>query len=261
MIKNTPWVSSDEIISSLQAWIKKSWIKNLQDIDFSSWDIKNEIDICLFPEKIESRFSNLINTHFINEKEIFYKAINFIKQKHSWQYRDENTPYFCHLIITAIYCFENGWWENEILASLLHDVLEDTDTKYEEINNIFWKEVADLVKLVSFSVDWKIVEEKKYYEEIVKSPWALLIKWSDRLSNIYSTMFTKNKEWKEWYFERTRTQVIPIIWDLYPKLASKIEDTIFYLENNNLSDEQEQRVYELEKIKNIKNEINSNEKQ
>ncbi len=255
-MKNTePLISTEELIKSLKTWIKESNPEALEVIDYESKSIEDEINICLHVDKIESRLTNLIDRNFPDNEEKFYEAILFIKEKHEWQFRDENTPYYCHLMLTAIYCFENWGWENEVLASLLHDTLEDTGVTYNELVELFWKEVANLVKLVSFSVDWEVINEEEYYSNIQKSPQALLIKWADRLSNIYSTMFTQNQEWKNWYFDRTRKQVIPLIKDLYLDLAKKIEEVIIYLENNSLSKEQEKRILNLKKIKEIKENI------
>ncbi len=72
---------------------------------------------------------------------------------------------------------------------------------------------------------------------------------------MYSTLFTQNQEWKNWYFDRTRKQVIPLIQELYPDLAKKIEKVMVYLENNSLSQEQEERISDLKKIREIKEDI------
>lgn len=80
--------------------------------------------------------------------------MNFIKEKHKWQYRDEFTPYWSHPMLTAIYCFENWWDLNQVFTCLLHDTLEYTETTYNTLVELFWEEVTQLVKLVSFQVKW-----------------------------------------------------------------------------------------------------------
>ena len=255
MKNNEPLISTEELIESLKTWIKESDSRVLEVIDYESKSIENEINICLHTDQIESRLTNLIDRNFPNNEEKFYEAILFIKEKHEWQFRDENTPYYCHLMLSAIYCFVNGGWEKEVWASLLHDTLEDTEVTYKELVELFWEEVANLVKLVSFSVDWEVINDEEYYSNLQKSPQALLVKWADRLSNIYSTMFTADQEWKDWYFNRTRNQVIPLIQELYPDLTEKIDEVIVYLENNSLSEEQEKRISDLKRIKEIKERI------
>lgn len=93
-MKNTePLISTEEVIESLKAWIKESDSRVLEIIDYKSKSIEDEITICLYPNQIDSRFSNLVNKNFPDEKDLFYKAVNFIKDKHKNQYRDEYTPF------------------------------------------------------------------------------------------------------------------------------------------------------------------------
>ncbi len=252
------------LIEDLKEWIlETSKLENttsdIENINIESGDITKEIDICLYPNLIESRLIKLIENNFSWEKEEFIKAINFIKEKHKNQYRDENTPYWTHLMMTAIYCIENGGNKEQVIASLLHDILEDTEVKFDELKQLFWEKVANLVRLVSFSVDWKKIEDEIYYENLRKNKEAILIKWVDRLSNIYSTIFTQDLEWKKWYLERTKKEIIPLIKLFYPKLAEKILEWVKFLEKNNeISLEQKSRISDLKKIKEIKEEINKN---
>ncbi|MCX6703610.1 MAG: HD domain-containing protein [Candidatus Zambryskibacteria bacterium] len=56
--------------------------------------------------------------------------------------------------------------EEVLIAGLLHDTLEDTDTTYEEIENNFSKRVADLVEEVSHPKNYNAEQKKEYYEKI-----------------------------------------------------------------------------------------------
>jgi (p)ppGpp synthase/HD superfamily hydrolase len=258
---NTDNTPKKFLIEDLKAWIEASQNKDnfskIEEINIISNSIEQEIDICLFPDKIEYRLEKLIDKYFPQNKEDFIKAINFIKEKHSNQYRDENTPYWTHLMMTAIYCIENWWTKEQAIASLLHDILEDTSVSFNELQSLFWEKIANLVKLVSFSVNWQKIEDKEYYENLKKSKEAILIKWVDRLSNIYSTIFSKDIDWKKWYIERTKKEIIPLIKKDYPNLAQKITEVVEYLWKNTLTQEQIKRIADLEKIKKIKEEINN----
>jgi (p)ppGpp synthase/HD superfamily hydrolase len=253
---NTDNTPKDFLIEDLKSWIETSQNQDnspkTEEINTISNSIEQEIDICLLPEKIESRLEKLIDKYFPKNKKDFIKAINFIKEKHSNQYRDENTPYWTHLMMTAIYCIENWWTKEQVTASLLHDILEDTSVSFNELKNLFWEKIANLVKLVSFSVDWQKIEDEKYYENLTKNKEAILIKWVDRLSNIYSTIFSEDIEWKKWYIERTKKEIIPLIEKYYPKLAQQIIEVVEYLWKNTLTQEQIKRIADLKKIKEIK---------
>lgn len=247
-------IETPDFIEGLREWIRlsNSESKILSEAEYQSTSIEQEIDICLYPEQIEARFSNLVEKEFPDKKDVIYKAVNLIKKEHKNQYRDENTPYFCHLMLSAIYCFEFGGWFNEVLASLLHDILEDTEYSYQQLIDAFWEDIANIVKLVSFSVDWVTILEEEFYENI-KHVWsALLVKWADRFSNILSTMFVEDKDWIKWYFTRTKTQITPLLIKEFPELANNIEAVITYLENHDVSPEQKQRISELLQIREVK---------
>jgi (p)ppGpp synthase/HD superfamily hydrolase len=40
-------------------------------------------------------------------------------------------------MMTAIYCIENGGNKEQVIASLLHDILEDTEVKFDELKQLF----------------------------------------------------------------------------------------------------------------------------
>lgn len=72
-----------------------------------------------------------------------------------------------------------------LVAGLLHDILEDTSTTYEEIEKSFSKKVADLVQEVSHAKYCTQEQKKEYYEKIKTiSNNAKLIKMADFASNL-----------------------------------------------------------------------------
>jgi (p)ppGpp synthase/HD superfamily hydrolase len=78
------------------------------------------------------------------------KAFNFAFLKHRGSKRKgSDAPYIVHPIEVAIVLMKAGASETMIIAGLLHDLIEDEDVKYEEILELFGKDVADLVKIVS----------------------------------------------------------------------------------------------------------------
>lgn len=75
--------------------------------------------------------------------------------------------------------------ENVLIASLLHDTLEDTETTYEEIKNTFSLDVADLVVEVSHPKDYSGAQVGEYYEKLKHiSLQAKMIKLADFLSHL-----------------------------------------------------------------------------
>lgn len=84
--------------------------------------------------------------------------------------------------------------ENILVAGLLHDVLEDTNTTAEEISEKFGRDVLNLVLEVSHSKNWKDLTRpdmtkqdlmSEYYEHLKKiSSRAKLIKIADFTSHM-----------------------------------------------------------------------------
>ena len=80
-----------------------------------------------------------LKTYITDEKEIesIVSAYEFANKKHAGQFRKSGEPYIIHpinvaIILTTIYADSAT-----IKAGLLHDVLEDTDCTYEEMEELF----------------------------------------------------------------------------------------------------------------------------
>jgi len=92
-----------------------------------------------------------------------------------------------------------------LIAGLLHDTLEDTSATYEEIEETFSKEVADLVQEVSHSKNYNQEQKLEYYERIKTiSPEAKFVKMADFASHLqnFAKIYERNEQ------------------HLYPKFAS-----------------------------------------
>ena len=83
------------------------------------------------------------------DKELIEKAYEFAKRKHQGQFRKSGEPYFSHPAEVAYILAELKMDVPTIVAGLLHDTLEDTDTTYQELEEEFGREVAFIVKGVT----------------------------------------------------------------------------------------------------------------
>ena len=80
-----------------------------------------------------------------------------------------------------------GYTDDKVLAAaLLHDVIEDTDTDYDDLLKRFGPEVADLV--AAMTKDMRLVESERepaYDAQLADGPWgARLIKLADVYDNL-----------------------------------------------------------------------------
>ncbi|MFQ6752614.1 MAG: HD domain-containing protein [Clostridia bacterium] len=119
-------------------------------------------------------------------------ALEFATKKHHGQMRKDGvTPYIVHPVgvadLVAEFAQDNEYLDTMLVAALLHDTLEDTDTTYEEIYETFGDSVADIVdELTSDKEACKRIGKGKYLKIKMQnmSEEALTIKIADRLYNM-----------------------------------------------------------------------------
>ncbi len=129
------------------------------------------------------------------------QAREFAKKKHLNHYDDEGKPYFdAHLeqVVAILKTVTND--QNILAAAYLHDVIEDTDTSYQEVEEHFGKRVADLVHEVTHEGH---KDEKGYYFPRLHSKDAILLKFADRLSNL-SRMHCWPEKRQQQYLKRSK---------------------------------------------------------
>jgi len=130
------------------------------------------------------------------------KAVNFAAIKHKKQKRKdgEGTPYINHPIGVANFITEIGKINDlaTIQAALLHDTVEDTDTKLDEIEKEFGTEVKDIVAEVTDNKSLPKAQRKKLQIENAphKSKKAKIVKLSDKLYNLRDLMRAPPENWQ-----------------------------------------------------------------
>lgn len=117
------------------------------------------------------------------------KAVSLASRAHQGQLRkDGKTPYVSHpfrvcLIVQKVF----GLDEPRILqTALLHDVIEDTTTDYDDLAEQFSPEVAEWVGYLT--KDKRLPEEKReevYLEAIRSAPWQVQV---CKLADVYDNM-------------------------------------------------------------------------
>ena len=74
------------------------------------------------------------------DTKLIMKAYNLAEEKHKNQKRNSGEPYIIHPLNVAYIVAGMGLDSSTISAALLHDVVEDTDAVYENIEKIFSKD-------------------------------------------------------------------------------------------------------------------------
>ena len=115
---------------------------------------------------------------FAKNEAIVKKAYMFAEKKHRNQKDDNGFPYFTAHVCQVARIIDTICSEDAILiqSAFLHDLIEDTNTTYDEIKNKFGYEVADLVMEVTHEGD----KTKGYYFPRLHTQRGIILKLADR---------------------------------------------------------------------------------
>lgn len=152
------------------------------------------------------------------------QATQYIAKKHEGQYRRGlNIPYSTHLFGVARILKTAGYQDRLVVAGLLHDVLEDTDTTVEEVRELFGDAILALVQAVSEpdkSLHWE--QRKQYMINQIKylSEEALAIVLAEKIQNVRAIKyelsqlgestwdnFNAGKDMQYWYYANIIEQI------------------------------------------------------
>ncbi|MBC8636457.1 bifunctional (p)ppGpp synthetase/guanosine-3',5'-bis(diphosphate) 3'-pyrophosphohydrolase [Caballeronia sp. EK] len=145
------------------------------------------------------------------------RAIAFAADKHRNQRRKdaEASPYINHPIALANVLANEGGIDDErvLLAAVLHDTIEDTDTSHDELVQWFGEEVARIVAEVTDDKSLPKAERKRLQIEHAAhiSHAAQLVKLADKICNLRDILAMPPANWSEErkreYFEWARRVV------------------------------------------------------
>lgn len=170
----------------------------------------------------------------VNE-DLLNRAYVFATQKHGDQKRASGDPYFSHPVEVAGILTDLHLDTASIATALLHDTIEDTDTSFGEIKDLFGREIADMVNgvtkmsLLELSAEGTPQAEnfRKLLVATASDIRILLVKLADRLHNMRTLHFIKKEE--------KRRRIAQETMDIYAPLAGRIGMQNFREELEDLS--------------------------
>lgn len=155
-----------------------------------------------------------------------YKALEFTFKLHGHDARKAgNIPYMAHLLSVCALVQQDGGNEEEAIAALLHDALEDKpeETNRAEITSLFGEQV---VQIIEVSIDtpsdytggvkppWRSRKEAYLAHARTTAPDMLRVTIADKIDNARSILadhqrlgdeiwkrFNAGKEDQLWYYE------------------------------------------------------------
>jgi (p)ppGpp synthase/HD superfamily hydrolase len=126
------------------------------------------------------------------DEDLLNRAYVYAMKAHGEQKRASGDPYFSHPLEVAALLTDLKLDDATIVAALLHDTIEDTETTRAEIDQIFGKDIGALVEgLTKLKKLDLVTREAKQAENLRKLLLAiaddvrvLLVKLADRLHNM-----------------------------------------------------------------------------
>jgi len=186
----------------------------------------------------------------------FAKAVEFAADRHIKPRKGTEIPYVSHLMGVSSLVLEFGGNEDEAIAGMLHDVVEDTETTNEEVREQFGNAVADIVagcsetKCADGSSRERPWKDRKddyiaHVQAVETSPSVLLVSMADKLHNLQSILHdyrrigdalwarfnpAAGKEGTLWFY-RTLAEAFKVHSNANKDLANELNWTVSELEN------------------------------
>jgi guanosine-3',5'-bis(diphosphate) 3'-pyrophosphohydrolase len=142
---------------------------------------------------------------------LLFHSLAFAAHKHRAQRRKdkEASPYINHPIALADVLVNEGGVDDPVAlcAAVLHDTIEDTETSYEELQQRFGKEVADVV--LEVTDDKTLLKAERKERQVTHAPHlsqrARLVKLADKICNLRDIASNPPANWplerKQEYYE------------------------------------------------------------
>ncbi len=133
------------------------------------------------------------------------KAYKFAKKLHEGQFRVSGEPYIIHPVEVAKILVGLEVDTHTLIAAFLHDILEDTDTKPEIVEDLFGSDVLNLVQGVTKlgKLEFKSKEERqaenfrRLFIAMANDIRVIFLKLADRLHNMRTLNFMETSKQKK----------------------------------------------------------------
>jgi guanosine-3',5'-bis(diphosphate) 3'-pyrophosphohydrolase len=141
---------------------------------------------CKYSIRLIAKLKSL-DTKNVLDFNLINKAIYWAKKYHGNQKRKSGEPYYTHPLEVAYMISDHKLKTDLIVASILHDIIEDTEVTVEMIEGTFGQRIAEMVDMLTRD---RPDGTKLTIEEVINNAYkkadkeVLLIKLIDRLHNI-----------------------------------------------------------------------------
>ncbi len=172
--------------------------------------------------------------HAHADVDLIKKAYVYCAKVHAGQVRKTGEPYLIHPLAVAGILAQLKLDEASIVAGLLHDTVEDTLATLEEVEELFGKDIANLVDGVTKlgqtkfnTADEKLAENfRKMLVAMSRDIRVLLVKLADRLHNMRTLEHMKPEK---------QESIAKETMDIYAPLANRLGISWIKMELEDLS--------------------------
>ena len=174
-------------------------------------------------EELITSFLNKIKKGYSQEDfDKIRRAAEYANQMHAEQKRKSGEPYIIHpLAVAETLALQLNMDADTVCAGLLHDVIEDTSATAEDVENLFGKNVCELVQGVTKiaaikSLSRSVAEAetiRKMFIAMSKNMPVIIIKLADKLHNMRTLEFMDPVRAKE---------IASACLDIYAPLADRL---------------------------------------
>jgi GTP pyrophosphokinase len=168
---------------------------------------------------LDSLFRVVRANHPKADLALLERAYNTAAEMHGSQVRKSGDPYITHPLAVTTILADIGMTEPTLVASLLHDTVEDTPYTLEQVRQDFGEEVAQLVdgvtKLdkVKYGDSAQAETIRKMIVAMSRDIRVLVIKLADRLHNMRTLRYVR---------QETQERVARETLDIYAPLAHRL---------------------------------------
>lgn len=177
----------------------------------------------LTPDELSQNIVKYAEEKKFNKEKVI-KACEIAKKYHEGQKRKSGEPYIAHPFSAAYYLTQYYGDEESIIATILHDTVEDSEYTLAEVEKDFGKEIAKLIDgLTKFSknrfrdaatLDSKIESMRKWFSVMQDDIRVAVIKLVDRLHNMQTLEGHSDPEKQKRIAKETL--------DIFVKIADKL---------------------------------------
>jgi GTP pyrophosphokinase len=164
------------------------------------------------------------------------KAFIFAIDRHGTQLRESGDPFFSHPIKVAEILVSLKTDQETVIAGLLHDTVEDTDTSIAEIEENFGSGISKIVdgvtKLSQFECGPLAVKQAENFKKLLIAAASdirvLIIKLADRLHNMRTLQYKRREDRRKLIARETLEVYAPLADRIgITSIKDELQDTAF----------------------------------